>query len=173
MNQITSYLYEFRFGLAKCVRVGSILVFLFGILMLFAYSVPMLNGNYESASRSIVGDKAIALFDRGLQRYKQEDYKGAVGTLNDAYNACLGKQGVVSEDKRKLAAQAKFLAGNALVKDKQLRQAVEAYKESLRLDPDNLEAKYNLEMLQQMNGGKGPAEDSGKGENGKGTKRGI
>lgn len=174
MNKITSHLHGLRFGLAKCVRIASILAFLFGVYALFSYSVPMLNGNYRSASESsFAGDKAIAMYDHGLMMYQRGEFKGAVKAFNDAYNACLGEQGVVSDDKRKLASEIKFLAGNALVKDKQLTQAVEAYKESLRLDPNNLYAKYNLEMLQQMNGGKGPGDEPGGGDSGKGIKRGI
>lgn len=184
MNRITSLLYDGRIGLAKCVRVAAILTVLLGIYTLWTYSLPMLAGSYEYAadSSSPVADRAVALYDAGLQRYQNKDYKGAVKVLTEAYNSTLGPQGVVEGDKRKLAANIKFLTGNALVKDKQLGQAVEAYKDALRLDPDNLYAKYNLEMLQQMNGGKGPGEGDGDGNGnqppgngapGKGIKKGI
>lgn len=173
MNRITSLLYDSRIGLAKCVRVAGIFAFLFGLYMLFSYSVPMLKGNYGSASNSYAADRCVSLYDTGLQFYQAEEYKPATLALTDAYNACLGPQGLVSDEHRKLAANIKFLTGNALVYQKQLKQAVEAYKEALRLDPDNLEAKYNLELLQQMNGGKGPSDDPSGGDAGKGIKRGI
>jgi tetratricopeptide (TPR) repeat protein len=160
--------------LGKCVRVIALFVFFYGVYMLLTYSVPMLRGSYESAAESYAADVSVSLYDAGLQRYRNEDYEGAVKALNNAYNATLGPEGVVEGDKRKLAADIKFLTGNALVNAGQLQAAVEAYKETLRLDPTNLYAKYNLEMLQAMNGGAGPGPDpSPGGQPGKGNKKGI
>jgi len=175
MNKITSYLHELRFGIAQGVRIGGILAILFGLLMLGVLSAPMLMHNYKTAGTSWVGERSYALYDLGLQLYQAEEFKEAVKTFNDAYNLCLGPQGVVEGDKRALAAEIKFLAGNALVKDKQLSKAIEAYKECLRIDPNHLHAKYNLEKLQSMNGGKGPspADEPDAGKPGKGNKRGI
>jgi tetratricopeptide (TPR) repeat protein len=178
MDRITSLLRENGVVLGKTVRVACIFAFLFGFYMLFSNSIPMLTKDYEGAADSYVADRSLALYDAGLQRYRGGDNKGAVRVLNDAYNACLGAKGVVSDDKRKLAGDIKFLTGNALVGQKQLQQAVEAYKDALRLDPNNLYAKYNLELLQAMNGGKGPGPGPGDdskpgGQPGKGIKKGI
>lgn len=182
MDRSKSFLIANGNAIGKLLRWLSIIGVLVGFYMLFFNSIPMLNGNFHGAAESYFIDRPLALYDAGLQRYRDEDYKGAVTILNDAYNACLGAQGVVSDDKRKLAGTIKFLTGNALVKQKQLQQAVEAYKEALRLDPSNLDAKYNLELLQQMNGGKGPGSGPGEGDGkdgppgtqpGKGIKKGI
>lgn len=186
MNRITSVIYDARIGLAKCVRIAAILAVLLGIYTLWTYSLPMFAGSYEYAADSMspAAERAVSMYDAGLQRYQAKDYKGAVKVLTEAYNATLGPQGVVEGDQRKFASDIKFLTGNALVQDKQLGQAVEAYKDALRLDPNNLYAKYNLEMLQQMNGGKGPGEGDGDGDGkgnqppgngapGKGIKKGI
>ena len=177
MEQITTYVRTHGVVIGRWTRVLACLGFLFGIYMLFSYSMPMKTENFETASHSFAGDKATALYDRGLQLYKAEEYKRSLLVLQDAYNACQGSQGVVDPEKRKLAADIKFLTGNALVESKQLQQAVEAYKEALRLDPSNLYAKYNLELLQSMNGGKGPGDGDpnqpGGGQPGKGIKKGI
>ena len=39
-----------------------------------------------------------------------------------------------------------FNRGNALFQQQQFRQAVEAYKEVLRMNPDDQDAKHNLEL---------------------------
>jgi tetratricopeptide (TPR) repeat protein len=175
MNTIATYVHGARFVIAKGIRILALIGLLFGIYALWSHSVPMLNGKYRDAAESYVGDHAVALYDAGLQQYQAEEFEGAIKTLTDAYNKCLGPQGVVDDEKRKLAAEIKFLTGNALVKSKKLSKAVEAYKETLRLEPNHLYAKYNLELLQQMNGGKGPGEgdEPGGTKPGKGGKRGI
>ena len=48
-----------------------------------------------------------------------------------------------------LAARAWYNLGNAFFDAEQWPQAVEAYKESLRLQPDDLDAKHNLELALQ------------------------
>lgn len=165
--------------LGKWAMALCVVIFLVGLYMLFSNSIPMMSHDYESAASSAASDQSVVLYDVGLQRYQAQKYEGALKALNDAYNACLGKNGVVNDDKRKLAGNIKFLTGNALVRSKQLQQAVEAYKDALRLDPDNLYAKYNLEMLQSMNGGQGPGsgpggeQKPGDGKPGKGIKKGI
>jgi tetratricopeptide (TPR) repeat protein len=175
MNTIATLVHNGRFVIAKGIRIAAVLGLLFGIYSLWTHSLPMLNGEFRSAAESYTGDRAVALYDAGLQQYQAEEFEGAVKVLTNAYNECLGPQGVVDDDKRKLAAEIKFLTGNALVKSEKLSKAVEAYKEALRLEPNHLYAKYNLELLQQMNGGKGPGDggEPGGTKPGKGGKRGI
>jgi Ca-activated chloride channel family protein len=48
-----------------------------------------------------------------------------------------------------LAAQAWYNLGNAFFDAEQWQQAVEAYKEALRLKPDDVDAKHNLELALQ------------------------
>ncbi len=158
-----------------CLRIGGFLAILFGLLLLGTLSIPMLTQNYHIPAETGIGDTSYALYDVGLDRYKAEKYSDAVKALTEAYNLCLGPQGVVEGDKQTLAAESKFLIGNALVRSKQLSKAAEAYKECLRIDPNHLYAKYNLEKLQSMNGGKGPsqADEPDAAKSGKGNKRGI
>ncbi len=55
-------------------------------------------------------------------------------------------------DKSKLA-RTYFLLGKCYQRQKQLDKAVESYEDTLRLDPENLPAKYNLEMIIMSGGG--------------------
>jgi tetratricopeptide (TPR) repeat protein len=178
-DKFLSKLRESGSVLGRWIEILCVLVFFAGVYFLFSNSISMLRHDFEDAANSPVTERSVTWYDVGLQRYEAQDYDNAVKALQLAYNDCLGKNGVVNDDKRKLASNIKFLTGNALVRGKQLQQAVEAYKDALRLDPDNLYAKYNLEMLQSMNGGQGPGsgpggeQKPGDGQPGKGIKKGI
>ena len=63
------------------------------------------------------------------------------------------------------AAGDKDAASDALkVASKKLDKAVQNYEDTLRVNPDNMPAKYNLEMIQSEGGGNGGGND-GKSKN--------
>jgi tetratricopeptide (TPR) repeat protein len=82
-----------------------------------------------------------ALFNVGDALYKQNKFEEA------------GKQFTenVSEnyDKSKKSAGL-YNLGNSLLKANKLQESIEAYKNSLKLRPDNREAKYNLSYAQDL-----------------------
>jgi len=82
-----------------------------------------------------------ALFNVGDALYKQNKFEEA------------GKQFTenVSEnyDKSKKSAGL-YNLGNSLLKANKLQESIEAYKSSLKLRPDNREAKYNLSYAQDL-----------------------
>lgn len=82
-----------------------------------------------------------ALFNIGNALYKQEKFEEA------------GKQFInnadLNEDKRKRSA-ALYNLGNSLLMANRVGESIEAYKGSLRLNPDNMEAKYNLAYAQDL-----------------------
>lgn len=173
MNTMKKFLHDRRLLLAQLTVLAFALLAIVGAYRWFSYSQPMLAGNYPAASESLSADRAVALYDAAVVYYQNEKFDVALKILDAAYTEVSGPGGEIPADRKKLAAEIKFLAGNALVKTKQLSKAVEAYKEALRLDPTNLYAKYNLELLQQMNGGKGPGDEPGGSGPGKGGKKGI
>ena len=61
------------------------------------------------------------------------------------------------------------------MKQKKVKEAVQAYEQALRHNPNHMYAKYNLELLQQTSPGGGGGGDNGKpGGAGKGGgKKGI
>lgn len=84
---------------------------------------------------------ADALFNSGDALYKQKKYEDA------------GKQFVethkMNEDKGKKSASL-YNLGNSMLMANKLQESIEAYKNSLRLKPDNQEAKYNLAYAQDL-----------------------
>jgi Ca-activated chloride channel homolog len=82
-----------------------------------------------------------AVFNTGDALYKQKKYEDA------------GKQFLenakMNEDKGKRSA-AMFNLGNSMLKANKLAESIDAYKNSLKLDPGNMEAKYNLAYAQDL-----------------------
>ena len=82
-----------------------------------------------------------AVFNAGDALYKQKKYEDA------------GKQFIEShkmiEEKDKRSASM-YNLGNSLFMANKLKESIEAYKNSLKLNPENMEAKYNLAYAQDM-----------------------
>lgn len=49
-----------------------------------------------------------------------------------------------------MTAQALYNRGNALLAEQKLQEALEAYKQSLRINPSDMEAKYNLAYVKKL-----------------------
>jgi Ca-activated chloride channel homolog len=82
-----------------------------------------------------------AVFNAGDALYKQKKFEDA------------GKQFIEShkmdEDKNKRSASM-YNLGNSLFMANKMKESIEAYKNSLKLNPDNMEAKYNLAYAQDL-----------------------
>ena len=83
-------------------------------------------------------DSPEATFNLSDALYKQERYDEA-GKLA----ASAAQQLAADPSRREEAAQAFFNQGNALFKQRKLQEALEAYKNSLKLNPGDMEAKFN------------------------------
>lgn len=94
-------------------------------------------------------------FNDGNALYQSQEYQQAL----EAY-----RQAIESGD-RGLAGAAWYNLGNALYRSQQLQQSLEAYKQALRMNPNDADAKHNLERVleqlqqqqqqQQQSGGQG------------------
>ncbi len=82
-----------------------------------------------------------AVFNIGDALYKQNKYDEAAKHFSENIN--------MNEDKDKKAAGL-YNLGNSLLQSKKLKESIEAYKGSLKLDPDNIEAKHNLAYAQDL-----------------------
>ena len=82
---------------------------------------------------------ADAVFNAGDALYKQEKYEDAGKKFIESHR--------MNEDRDKKAGSM-YNLGNSLLKAGKLKESIEAYKNSLRLNPGNMQAKYNLAYAQ-------------------------
>ena len=81
------------------------------------------------------------LFNIGDALYKQEKYDEAAEKFTNNVS--------MNEDKSKKAAGF-YNLGNSYLQAGKLNESIEAYKESLKLQPNNFETKYNLAYAQNL-----------------------
>ncbi len=160
----------------------------FGIFILIV--VAHLRANAQQNDKKYSAAKANDEIYNGNRAYRQEDYQAALdqyreglksnpksypGLYNSgnasfrlkhtdsARNAYLSSLGSASEKTEK--AQAYHNIGNTYMEQKQWQQAIEAYKNALRQNPDDQDSKYNLAYARKMlknNGGGGGKDNQDK-----------
>ena len=107
------------------------------------------NGQYREAEidykRALIADSAsvAARYNLGNALYKAESYNEAELYFKDLGDTLKN----LSPSK---ASDYFHNSGNLALKQKKYQEAVEAFKESLRLEPDNFETKSNLAYAQKM-----------------------
>ncbi len=121
-------------------------------------------GNYEKSieryerALTFAPGSFEAAYDLGNAFYKAERYDQAEQTLRQAAADTLR-----TETER---AETFFNLGNAQFRQQKYKEALESYKQSLRLNPSDMEAKYNYAYTkrllddQQNNGGGGQDEQN-------------
>jgi len=82
-----------------------------------------------------------AVFNAGDALYKQKKYEDAGKQFIRSLN--------INENNEKKSAGL-YNLGNSLLMANKLQESIEAYKNSLRLRPENMEAKYNLAYAQDL-----------------------
>ncbi len=82
-----------------------------------------------------------AVFNIGDALYKQKKYEDAGKQFMESSNR--------NEDKVK-KAEGFYNLGNSLLNANKIQESINAYKNSLRLDPENMKAKYNLAYAQDL-----------------------
>jgi tetratricopeptide (TPR) repeat protein len=86
-------------------------------------------------------ESADALFNTGDALYKQKKFEEAGKQFEVNYS--------MNEDKKKKSASL-YNMGNSLLMANKVKESIDAYKGSLKLNPKNLEAKYNLAYAQDL-----------------------
>lgn len=85
-------------------------------------------------------DRPEPYVNLGNARYQMKDYLGAIEAPNKVLpTADLATQAIIY-----------YNQGNAHFRMQELDQAIESYKKALRINPDDNDAKYNLELAQQI-----------------------
>ena len=106
-----------------------------------------MNSDYPAALNAYEGARERAPmsgelhYNVGNSMYRIEDFEGSLSEYDDALLYATGE----------VRLRAFFNRGNAAFRVREYAQAVEAYEEVLRMDPDHLDAKHNLELaLKQL-----------------------
>jgi Tfp pilus assembly protein PilF len=86
-------------------------------------------------------ESADALFNSGDALYKQKKYQDAGQQFAETHK--------MNENKGKKSVSL-YNLGNSMLMANKLQESIEAYKNSLKLKPDNQEAKYNLAYAQDL-----------------------
>ena len=112
-------------------------------------------GRYEQALQAVAG-QFEATYDLGNALYKAERFDRAEQTMQQA-----AADSLRTDDER---AEAFYNLGNAQFKQQKYKEALESYKQSLRLNPSDMEAKYNYAYTKRLldqnkNGGGGGGND--------------
>ena len=110
---------------------------------------------YEQALQAVAG-QFEATYDLGNALYKAERFDRAEQTMQQA-----AADSLRTDDER---AEAFYNLGNAQFKQQTYKEALESYKQSLRLNPSDLETKYNYAYTKRLldedkNGGGGGGND--------------
>ena len=90
-------------------------------------------------------DNPIAHYNLGAARYKQGKFREAT----QAFQASLSRRTAQSETALN-SAYIYYNLGNAQFKAGDLTGAIESYKHTLRLDPQDADARYNLALALQL-----------------------
>lgn len=102
-------------------------------------------GQYDGAleayqtAQADAPDNAALSYNLGNTLYRKQKYPEAI----QAYRQAI-------QGKDALSAQAYYNLGNSLFRAGQSQQAIEAYKQGLRITPDDVDMKYNLEFVQRQ-----------------------
>ena len=91
--------------------------------------------NYSEARAAGVSN-GVPIYNTANTQFRQSLYPEAALTMVEALNLA----------DEALSAEAWFNLGNSYYVQEAWEQAVEAYKEALRVNPEDLDAKYNLEL---------------------------
>jgi Ca-activated chloride channel family protein len=100
----------------------------------------------ESAYEDALGEYRLAQVDEPDLPEPYYNAANAYNRLSEIEGALAQTEQALKTADPALAAQAWYNLGNAFFDAEQWPQAVEAYKEALRLQPDDLDEKHNLEL---------------------------
>ncbi|MCU0462470.1 MAG: tetratricopeptide repeat protein [Bacteroidales bacterium] len=86
-------------------------------------------------------ESADAIFNTGDALYKQKKYEDAGKQFTENHD--------MNDDSKKKSASL-YNLGNSFLMANKVQESIEAYKGSLKLDPGNMETKYNLAFAQDL-----------------------
>ena len=94
---------------------------------------------YEKVSKELP-NRPEPVYNSANARYRLEDYDQALEELQEALVS------TNDDDGQDLYSRARFNEGNVFFQAEEYEEAIESYKEVLRQNPDDADAKHNLEL---------------------------
>ncbi|MBS1991940.1 MAG: tetratricopeptide repeat protein [Cyanobacteria bacterium SZAS LIN-2] len=157
-------MYKIAKGLGRLALSLTIAcAFGYGFYGLVTYAWPLSHDRLGEARASLVADETEVLLNGAAKAYDESILpngkvdKARLAEASRVLEVELDK--LISQsgryrllDKSKLT-RVYFLLGKVYQRQEKFDKAIDAYENTLRLDPDHLPAKYNLEMLQMQGGG--------------------
>ncbi|MBE50985.1 MAG: hypothetical protein CMP51_04765 [Flavobacteriales bacterium] len=149
---------------------------IFAILMFFSIislsqdnKVDLLNeGNifYNSKDTDKIKNKYFDAAQRYIQAINKDSsyYKGYINAGHSLFRQGISEKDSISSLKseelykksiqyamnKEDTAESYYNLGNAQLNNNKLKESIESYKKSLRIDPDNMKTKHNLAYAQRM-----------------------
>ncbi len=159
MRKTSSILGRLLLSLAIALAFG------YGFYGLFTYALPMSQDNLRQARTSYVADQTEILLNGAAKAYDEKRLDEVTKVLELELEKLIDKGGHYSRTDRWKLERVYFLLGKAYQIQEKYDKAIQNYEDTLRMNPNHLPAKYNLEMI-QMKGGQG-GEGGKKPQNGK------
>lgn len=127
------------FGLLYFFRKGVILVLFLCMMVKSSYAGFLLNADQEGAHAF-----AAQKYDVAAEKFQNPDWKAAALYKAGNYDSAL-QYLADKTDERSL-----YNKGNTLAKSGDYQNAINTYEEVLKMNPQNEDARFNLEYLKQM-----------------------
>jgi tetratricopeptide (TPR) repeat protein len=138
------------------------LAFGYGFYGLFTYALPLSQENFREARTSLVADQTEILLNGAAKAYEDGELNEAARVLELQLEKLIDKSGRYNRLDRWKLERTYFLLGKIYHKQEKFDKAIQNYEDTLRMNPDHLPAKYNLEMIQAQGGQGGGQPDKGK-----------
>jgi len=129
------------------------LAFGYGFYGLFTYAAPMSQDNFRQARTSYLADQTEILLNGGARAYEEGNLDETTRVLELELETLIDKSGRYSATDKWKLERVYFLLGKAYHRQEKFDKAVQNYEDTLRMNPNHLPAKYNLEMIQMQGGG--------------------
>jgi tetratricopeptide (TPR) repeat protein len=138
-------------GLILALAVAC--AFGYGFYGLLGYALPLSHNDFKQAQRSLVADQAEVLINGAALAYDEGRTGEAVKALELALENLVDKTGKYKAIDGWKIERVYFLLAKCYDRLKQVDKAIQNYENTLRLNPDHLTAKYDLERLLDGGGG--------------------
>ena len=134
----------------------------YGCYGFFTYALPLSQDNFREARTSLVADQTEILLNGAAKAYDEGKLDDAARVLELQLEKLIDKSGRYNRLDRWKLERTYFLLGKIYHKQEKFDKAIQNYEDTLRMNPDHLPAKYNLEMIQAQGGKGGGEPDKGK-----------